>query len=237
MSVAVQQDFLELCDYLRAYSLGLSVNNPEYVKLIKRAHRKFLAALTFSAESEAQNTAAKKPTKRNQAAAQYFKESVSDLGCAVFCLCNGAYKPGRVMLRSALETLAKGLAVSKSLRVLKEKSVHSVISEAKEISLFSHSVPAVQYARLETYYSLLCEDVHTAGIANMAHVSSMAAFPGFDLSEARQLEDLFSKVSTVVLSIQVMFLKENYNKMHFSNRPIVRQGIHRDVVKYLSGEH
>lgn len=235
MSRIVDADFGVLINYLTGYSLAIPIQNKSYVALIKKTHKRYLAALTFIAEVESQGAGTKKRTKKAQATLDYCKESVSDLGSAVFALANGAHKPGRMMCRSALETLSKGLAASESLKVLKERSVFSVVKDAKSIPLFKAEVPARYFVKLETLYGQLCEDVHTATIQNMAHISAISAFPNFDLDKSTKLANIITEAAILITSLLTMFYREFYLHMHHSNKPIVRGALHKEVIQNLAG--
>lgn len=235
MSRVIDADFAQFNSYLSNYSLALPLQNALYVAAVKKAHRRFFAALTFSAEIEQQAQGMPKSAKRHAMTVEYFKESVSDLGSALFNMCHGARKPARIMMRSALETTAKGLAASASLMTLKKKSVFSVVEDAKKISSVKACLPAQYFARLEHLYADLCKDVHTATSANMAHITAMGSFPNSLPAESTSLADLFVEVSGVVLTLQIAHFPKYYHQMHFRNAPVVRAGLKVEAVQFFAG--
>jgi len=233
VSAKINDDFEQVKSFLSTYGLSSLVGNASYIAELKRAHKRYFGALTLIAEIDTQLPA--KRTKRLGTTVDYFKESVSDLNSALFCLATCAHKPGRVMVRSALETTAKGILATESLALLRQKSVFSIVKEARATKYCKESLPRTYFDRLTTLYSELCKDVHTASHENMAMITALNNYATYDSAKSHALEEVLVDAARIIASLQAMYFHNQYNSMHFSNRPIVRSSLPVDVIRRLAG--
>ena len=104
MSRIVTDDFKELKDFFLNYSTASNLENEDFVKFLSSYHKKYLAYLTYIAEISSYKTK-KSLAGMLDSQFDFFSESCSDCGLALFDSVNGNYKAARLLLRSSIESL------------------------------------------------------------------------------------------------------------------------------------
>ncbi len=125
------------------------------------------------------------------------------------------------MLRSSIETFIKGIACVDDPDVLKEKSLYRVFELASLTSFFSSSVGHSIFGELQSKYSELSSDVHTASLINMGGISSMNYFPSFNSTAATKASNLAVYVMTRMISALCLHFNVCFHDMHHRNKEIV----------------
>src|SRR5690606_37492442 len=182
MSRDVQEDFRQLLDFVREYSLGDPEDTTARRELLSRQHKKYHALLTILGEIRHQSFAPISPEasnadELNQAFHERLAEFGSDVGSAFFSWIHGGYKGGRLLIRSGIENFVKAVVLIEDSTVLTVKSTYEVFDRAAETSFFRSHKPRLD--RLRDLYAILSRDVHTATPAQMALVGALNFFPQF----------------------------------------------------------
>ena len=197
MSREVTKDFEKLKDFFANYTTAANIGNETFVKFLSSYHKKYLAYLTYIAELSSYNANAALSglvTKQFE----FFSESCSDCGLALFDAVNGNYKASRLLLRSSIENFMKAIALDEDPTIDQEASVYNLFDRIKVINFFSLSAGAMKlYNDIHQEYKELCRDVHTATVANMTQLSALKTFPTFD---EKQAERLMRIVRTLIMS-------------------------------------
>ncbi|MFZ6846032.1 hypothetical protein [Undibacterium sp. RuTC16W] len=236
MSRTIPKDYASLISFLEKYTLNDKLADQDFAPLLKGIHKRYLALLTLLAEVETQANDSRLLQDPNFLQTHsYFKESISDIGSSYFCFIHGTIKPSKIMIRSSIETIIKGITANEFPNVLVSKSVFGVLDEAKKTAFFQRQIEGKLFAQLETIYGELCKDVHTATTKNMAHVSALNTFPSFDKQSSSEAKKIIIDTSRIVLAIGCIFYKNYFLKMHFENKEIVTASLDKSIKKYLNG--
>ncbi|HDL00790.1 MAG TPA: hypothetical protein ENH23_00970 [candidate division Zixibacteria bacterium] len=215
MSREIAEDFVNLGVFIEEFNLSGIAKNSELLERMKPMHKKLFALMTFVAELEQKNTELKvlSPDGLN-----YLKESVSDMGQALFCWIQGAYKPANLILRSSIETYVRAIAGQNNKDIFTEKSVYIVFDMAKESSYFNAEMSREFFDSIHSKYKELCKIVHTGSAASMSHISALKTFPIFSTIEAQSVCRDFVIISTGMLSIIYINFFKFIHTMHPHNQ-------------------
>ena len=127
MTREISADFQILEEFIQKFNLSTIAGNQELLRQIKPMHKKLYSLMTFVVEVSYSN---KNGNLFTDNGLRYLKESVSDLGQALFCWIQGAYKPSNLILRSSIETFIKSISGEKEPTIYKEKSMYKVFDIA-----------------------------------------------------------------------------------------------------------
>lgn len=133
MSREISDDLKLLEQFIRDFNLSGVSGNQELINKVKPMHKKLYSLMTFVVEVDHVNAT---QSVISENGLNFLKESISDLGQALFCWIQGAYKPSSLILRSSIETFIKSISGEEILSVYQEKSMYKVFDIAKEISCF-----------------------------------------------------------------------------------------------------
>lgn len=226
MSREIEKDFKSLQAFISIYNLNSVSDLPEFNSLLKKLHQKYLALLVFQSEIESLRKGNYNEDELPSSKQIVFLfESLSDLGQSIFCWTHGAYKASRVMLRSSIENLVKGLACDQFPDILTEKSLYAVFDIAKQTDFFLSKNGVNIFSELRSKYSDLCKDVHTATTANLSGVSAMNYFPTFKEEKAKESADILILVMKQIISVFCLSYNSAFHSMHHSNRGILFKNI------------
>jgi hypothetical protein len=218
----ISDDFTQLKTYINDYSLAGVATNSEYLDQVSRLHKRYYALLTFIAELEANNYMFvtnkfgfdEPKTNRFKL---YTKEAVSDLGIALFNWINGAYKGARLLVRSSIENIIRGLSVLQDYSVSEIKNTFVFFDAASNLAIFTNEKTKTTLQALKGNYTELCKDVHTADILNMAQLSALVYFPAFDKEKANQTSKIYADVAQQCLILLSLCLRDFIFSMHHTN--------------------
>lgn len=215
MTREISEDFASLEIFIRDFNLSDVVSADEFIRNMKPMHKKLFSLMTFVAEIEQKNNESQIVTPDGL---NYLKESVSDMGQALFCWIQGAYKPANLVLRSSIETFLRAIAGQENIEIFAEKSMYKVFELARLTSFFNSEYCLDFFDKIHSTYKDLCKIVHTADVANMAHISALKTFPLFSIAEAQSFSKDFMKISTMMLSVIYINYFQFIHAMHPKNQ-------------------
>lgn len=233
MSRIVTDDFKELKDFFLKYSTASNIGNTDFVEFLSGYHKKYLAYLTYIAEISSYKTN-KSLTGMLDSQFDFFSESCSDCGLALFDSANGNYKAARLMLRSSIENFMKAISQDEDNSIDQESSVFKLFDRVKAIVFFSRAETKSLFDEIHQKYKELCKDVHTATTANMTKLSALNTFPTFD---QKQVDGLLKVVITLITSyITLMVLKYNkhYHSIGYLNKEVIEIGIRQEYADVIN---
>ncbi len=164
----------------------------------------------------------------------FFSESCSDCGLALFDSANGNYKAARLLLRSSIENFMKAISQDEDNSIDQESSVFKLFDRVKAIVFFSRAETKSLFDEIHQKYKELCKDVHTATTANMTKLSALNTFPTFD---QKQVDGLLKVVITLITSyITLMVLKYNkhYHSIGYLNKEVIEIGIRQEYADVIN---
>jgi len=218
----IRDDFESLRGFVANYDLSRHLENLQYVQLLSSLHKRYFALLTLGAEMSHQALATTADDAQNQEFDQRFRETVSDLGSALFAWLHGAYKPARVVLRSGIENFIKAVGSVEYPEVVSMKKVWEIFDLVSELTFYKASNGHRElFLTLTSYYSDLNFDVHTATSDEMQLVSALGHFPHFDSAQAADFEVTYRGAVDAMVTTLCLMYPNFYRQMHFRNRDIV----------------
>jgi hypothetical protein len=238
MSRLLRSDFVELCSFIRSYSIAEHLDDPHFVSLASKCHKRYFALMAVGAEISVQH----KGSNSKKASAekrgiylrnQYLQEVVSDIGSAFFSWHHGAYKGSNLLIRSGIENLLKVLSMEETPSILTTKSVYQVFDIAKETEAFSQPLQLKAFFLLSTIYSELCADVHGATPEDLQKIESLSHFPNFEAAQAERTAELLCKVAVESTSLLCLTFPEILAKMHHLNADAVKEVLSKPVKRTL----
>lgn len=230
MTREISQDYYSLQDFIKTYNLNNHVN-AEFEAQLKPMHKKLFALMTITAEIEHNN---KQCQYLSALSEMYLKESVSDLGQALFCWIHGAYKPANLILRSGIETFIKSIVCQEIPEIVNEKSMYAVFEKARKTNCFSSELGKYYFNKIHSEYKKLCGIVHTAGPSNMANISALKTFPIFSTPNASSVSKDVIKICTAIISTIYVHLYKLIPKMHPKNQLNFLSSIPKSTKKKIS---
>lgn len=236
MSRDVTNDFVRLKEFFVNYTTAANLDNATFVKFLSAYHKKYLAYLTYIAELSAyKNNVTLKGVTTKQF--EFFSESCSDCGLALFDAVNGNYKASRLLLRSSIENFMKAIAQDEDTTIDRESSVFNLFDRVKAVSMFASLAEAMTlYNHIHQEYRKLCRDVHTATMENMTQLSALKTFPTFD---EKQAEGLIRIVKTLIMSyVTLLSLKYNnhYHSIGFANKEVIENALIREYSDLINNK-
>lgn len=240
MAREVDDDFKHLTNFVDDYSLTALLKETAYRPPLKQGHSAYLALLTLW--SAIQFNCDQRPVPvlnsaliKNGLSLQLIQEAISDVGSSFFCCLHGAYKPGNMALRSAIENFVRSMTGLFNATALTVTSVYELFDLAKTSPPFLTMDGGVAIERLQRSYKDLCKYTHSATLAHMAGIKSLDHFPTLD-------EDAFSRWSQEVkattssmISSFVASATGFYQSCHFRTKDILDPYISREQRLRLLG--
>lgn len=227
MSRLISKDFEELCSFLKKYNLSSVLNDADAKKIYSACHKKYYALLILT--EELRNVAKPSNSQSTLSSDQFnfLQETCSDIGQAYFLTFNGCYKGAKLLLRSSIENHLKGICLDENSQIISTKSVYEVFDIAEETSVFSNNKKNLLDS-LHNIYSLLCKDVHTAGIEHMSSIAALNYFPTFSEKECRNIQNYIQTlvkdyITSVALKFNIVYHKINYNHKEILNKEIIKE--------------
>lgn len=215
MTREIAEDFAILETFIGGFNLSNIASNAEIIGKMKPMHKKLFALMTFVAEVDHKNQDSNILSPRSL---NYLKESVSDMGQALFCWIQGAYKPANLILRSSIETFVRATAGQENNDIFSEKNMYRVFELAHVTSYFNSEMCNDFLSSIHSTYKELCIIAHTGSFASMAHISALKTFPFFSKKEAQLVYRDFVKISTMMLSIVYVIFFKFIHTMHPHNQ-------------------
>lgn len=233
MSRRIKEDFEKLLEFFDTYTLKANISDVNFKEFLSVYHKRYYAYLTFIAElSQFSTRSLIIALTKDQY--QYYSESCSDCGLALFDAVNGNYKGARLLLRSSIENFIKGICLDEDSSINSEKSVYELFDRAKAVSFFSKVTTKNLFDVVHQQYKDLCKDVHTATFDNMVQLSALNTLPVFD-------KKLSGSVVNVVLHlipayVTMLSLKYNkfYHSIYYENKEIIQLAILSDYAEVVN---
>lgn len=222
MSRLVNEDFSKLCDFISSYSLSGILGNQKVVKVLSTYHKKYFAYLALI--EKLHQAKAEHHLSENQY--DFLQESCSDIGQAFFLLFQGCYKGAKLLLRSSIENILKGICLDEDLSLPQTKSVYEIFDKAKESKAFA-DVRAKLLDNIHNEYALLCQDAHTADKTHMASITALNDFPSFDEQQAMNVNRFVLRL----VPIYITLLALKFNKFYHEINPLYKEVINKEILK------
>jgi len=234
MSRDVKSDFDALEQFMSEYRLTSIITETDYRIFISQQHKKYFSYLTMIAELT--SFVGKKKYRKNLTIKQFdfIKESCSDIGIAFFYSFHGGYKGSKLLLRSSIETFLKGFCLDEVKNLDKETSIFELFAKVKSSKFFSSPKEKILLEGIHQQYKLLCKDVHTASVLNMASLSSLNFFPSFNKQEAQIISKTLLSLVPNYLSLLAIKYNQQFHIFHFKNRKIITSSIPNDLKPYIN---
>jgi hypothetical protein len=232
-----KSDLISLNEFLSGYSIGKTLNNDKFQSDLRLIHKAYFSLLTWGAEmSHGANSVTSELPAISGPFEQRLNEAFSDIDSAVFNWVQGGYKAARVMIRSAIENFVRSVAGLEDSQLLSEKNVFSLFEKSSKLFIFN-SIPSIQlyFKKLHSDYKVLCLDVHTAGVANMEKISSLAEFPRFDTLKSRHGAEIIIRVIKNLIASLCLIFNKFFHKMHHKNKENVLISIANNIKPVIHG--
>jgi len=225
MAREVQQDLDRLKTFIENYEIATLLESDDYLAPLKQAHSAYLALLTLWAEvkyrcDESGIDVCGINIGKGHPSGLLIQEAVSDFGSALFCCLQGAYKPGAMALRSAIENYVRALAGAFSQTARTTTSVYELFELAKTTPPFSSVDGAPALSKLHVSYKELCKHTHTASLDHMARIKSLDHFPTVDPDLFKSWAKEGRLIAGAIISSFISAAGELYLSSHFRNRDV-----------------
>lgn len=221
MSREIRTDFNKLLDFIENYSLSEQLTDPKYKYSLTQIHKKYYSLLTFVMEikimtdNDGNNIISGKQK-------DFILESVSDIGNSVFLTINGAYKSSKLMLRSSIETFLKGISIDCLDKIDEEKRIYQMFDQISEIDFFKNdNINKELFIKLNSLYAELSKDIHTAGLDQMQHTSSLDYFPTKSIPKLVSIAATLNEISRIFLTLLSIRFNAEFHRMHHTNKAII----------------
>lgn len=224
MSREIKQDFNELIEFLKQYSLSSIEFTDDIKDHLSSQHKKYFSYLTFIAEIECLISSGLTPTISIKQL-EFLTESCSDIGNSIFLMINGAYKPTRMVLRSSIETFLKGFVLDEINDIDTEKSVYVIFDKVKDLDFFKNNIQKSLFDSIHNIYKILCEDIHTATKINMAHITAMVYFPTVDKQKIKEINSLSLRLVGNYIDLLSLKYTLYLHNMHHRNQEVLLENI------------
>jgi hypothetical protein len=214
MSRVADADLRLLEDFLESYRVPVDLGAQARGLLLKRCHRQVLAALQiwsrFCVLAESGSSSVHPvPVDPSADTLSYIGEYFSDLVGVLGCLIHSLYKPANMLLRSAVESLVRGLAGITLLEAKETKSVYRLFELARDQQVFQ-GASVVDFSALQQIYGDLCLHVHSATPAQRAGAHHVSAHLRPDTTKMRDLVVTLERVNRAALGVLIRADKALY---------------------------
>lgn len=181
----VSEDFNQLISFLENYQLSALTEDESCRLPLKQGHSAYLALLTLW--SALQFNCSQRDIRilntllaKGHPSFQLIQETISDVGSSFFCCLHGAYKPGHMALRSAIENYVRSMTGLFNAAALAVTSTYELFDLAKTSPPFLTIDGKIAIGNLQKSYKDLCKHTHSATLTHMAGVKSLDHFPTVD---------------------------------------------------------
>ncbi len=138
-------------------------------------------------------------------------------------------------LRSGIENFLKAIGFVEVQKIIHMKNVYQVIDVAGDTTIFKIRNNKLMFDELKYIYGLICATVHTTHNKEMEHVTSLGYFPHFNIQDAQQFAQIFSRVAQLLVIILCLMFKDCFLSMYYKNRDIVLTVIDAATIKKIKG--
>lgn len=225
MTRELKKDLEKLKIFVQNYEIASLLGQEHYSNSLKNAHGSYFSLLTLWAEIKhrcGSNGIALHGTKieKGSTAELLIQEAVSDFGSSLFCCLQGAYKPGSMVLRSAIENYVRAIAGVFSEKAGATTSVYELFDLAKKTPPFSSIDGKSSLSKLHLSYKELCKHTHTASLDKMASIMSLDHFPTADADLFKSWAKEAKSVASAIISSFLTSTDSLYVTSHFRNKDI-----------------
>lgn len=233
MTRVLDADYARLEAFLAAYRISEDLGAKPRSQLMRRCHKYVLASLQVRDQLE--SLVNKGGARINSVdlhapddAYEHLGEFFSDLVAALSCLVHGLYKPSGMQLRSAVESLVRGVAGVTSLEARETKSIYRLFEIASGEDPFRGDSVA-DFATLQQIYGDLCLYVHSGSKAHRAGVYHVALHMRQDTNKMRDVVARVERVCRAALSILVRIDGRLYTACPPRVRDLLDEVLPKDV--------
>lgn len=222
MSRDVKSDLDHLIEFIGNYNLKHLNSDSNFTLAIKQQHKKYFAYLIYLAEIQGYVKEADFPIVFGEEQFLYIKESCSDIGTSFFSTFHGNYKSSKLLLRSSIETFLKGFCLDEITDINTETSMYRMFDNIKKLDFFAKdSYPLEIFNIIHQSYKLLCGDVHTATVHNMANISALSYFPSFNKQESESVCKYTLTLIPCYLTLLLLKYNSQFHRFHPINKQII----------------
>lgn len=232
MSRRIKEDFDNLCDFFKKYSLAPIFEEKDFVKQISTYHKKYYSYLVLVIELKEIVDNANYAPCMSQEQYNYVLESCSDVGQALFLVTHGCYKGAKLLLRSSIENFIKAVCFDEYPDIVIKKSVYEVFDIAKASMTFSGSKKNI-FDTIHTEYIELCKDVHTADFTHMEHITALRLFPHFNNDGAENIKRHILRILPVYITLLCLKYNQGFHSIFYSNQEIIKESILTEYKKEI----
>lgn len=228
MSREIKSDLDHLVKFIEDYNLKHLIVDRDFTLAIKQQHKKYYAYLVYIAEMQEYTKDVNFPIVFRKDQFLYIKESCSDIGTSFFSTFHGNYKSSKLLLRSSIETFLKGFCLDDIADIDKETSMFRMFDNIKRLDFFSKNPQTLElFNKIHQAYKLLCGDVHTATVHNMANISALNYFPSFNKSESESVCRYTLNLIPCYLTLLLLKYNAQFHKFHHRNKEIIMEPIQK----------
>lgn len=235
MSRESKSDLKYLLDFIDNYSLKHIIADVDFNQSTKQQHKRYFAYLTYIAEIQNYIDDLNYPVVFKEKQLSYIKESCSDMGTSFFSTFHGNYKSSKLLLRSSIETFFKGFCLGEVSNIDTETSMFRMFDTIKGLDFFSKNPLTLKiFNKIHQSYKLLCQDVHTATIHNMANISAMSYFPSFNKLEAESVCKYTIELIPCYLILLLLKYNTQFHRFHHINKEIIIEPISKSYRRKIN---
>lgn len=229
MSREIKDDLEKLREFIKNYNLKHLLPNSDFILSVTQQHKKYFAYLVYIAEIQQYVDDLNFLPTFNKKQFLYIRESCSDIGTAFFSTFHGNYKSSKLLLRSSIETFFKGFCANEIVDIDQETSMYRMFDNIKKLDFFSKDLLNLSaFDKIHQSYKLLCQDVHTATVSNMANISALNYFPSFQKQEASSVFQYVLSLIPCYLTLLLIKYNSQFHKFHHRNKEIIIQSIPKE---------
>lgn len=232
MSRVVKEDFEDLTSFVKNYSLAALESDCKFKDFISALHKKFYSYLVLIEELRLCKDDKSITPAITLEQFNFMQESASDCGQCLFLSIHGCYKGARILLRSSIENLLKGICMDEVPQILTEKSVYAVFDDAGLANVFKSNTLKDD---MHNIYGSLCMDVHTSDISHMSGVSALRFFPHFNKDEAYRFCSLYVKLVPMFVTALCLKYRNQYHSITYQNKDIISSALINDFKVAIYG--
>ena len=225
MSRKLKDDFSVLLDFIEKYNLS-NIVDVKFKIFLSQMHKKYYALIAFVNEIDKMDNEKKNPIIKDKQK-DFLFENVSDIGNAIFLTINGAYKASKIMLRCSIENFLKGISISELHNIDREKRIYQMFDDISKITFFNIEPNKTLFNNLKILYSELSKAIHTAGIEQMQHISSLNYFPTKSFDKLTEISKIIVKLSSIYLTLLSFKFNKEYHSMYYENKKIIITNIEK----------
>lgn len=230
MSRRIKEDWDNLLAYLNDYSLSDLAQDAVFKEAISACHKKYYSYLVFVLQ--AKNLIDNKAYIVNMSSKQYdyLRESCSDMGQTFFLIFHGCYKGAKLLLRSSIENFIKSVCMDEKTNIDGSKSVYEIFEYAKDSVTFQGEKQLL-FHNIHNAYSNLCQDVHTANINHMEHITALRKYPNLEKDKIGEVKNLLVTISQDFVTLLCLKYNQFFHAIDYENKEIIMNGILKDYRK------